>query len=158
MKESVDGSSTSSRIPSLVPIQSSMVTRRTVLKLSGIVAAISFAGCSGIGPGAKTKPIRLGAEAAGWRGLQPASIEETTNPTLKLTTGTTYDLTWENLDGETHELVVTNGGGTELASTDATKHKGATQTTAFTAEPEMIAYHDPYHPESMHGEIRVDSG
>lgn len=135
-----------------------MVDRRTVLKLSSIVATTSFAGCSGIGPGAKTKTIRLGAEAAGWKGRQPASIEGTTNPPLKLTTGTTYDLTWENLDGEKHELVITNGGGTELASTDATKHKGATQTTAFTAEPKMIAYHDPYHPESMHGKIQVDTG
>jgi plastocyanin len=96
--------------------------------------------------------------SSGWQGRRPASIEGETNPTLELTTGTTYALTWKNTNGKKHELIITDDSGTELESTESTKTKGATQTVAFTAEPAMVSYYDTYHPESMRGEIRVNIG
>lgn len=65
MTEPIDGAPSTPRQPMLATIHSQTVDRRTVLKLSGLVTTISLAGCSGVGPGAKTKRIRLGAEAAG---------------------------------------------------------------------------------------------
>lgn len=136
-----------------------VLSRRTILRLSGSAIVTSLlAGCSGVGPIADTEPIELGAISSGWQGKRPASIEDKTNPTVELTTGTTYALTWKNTDGKKHELIITDDSGTELKSTESTKTKGATQTIAFVAEPAMVSYHDTYYPESMRGEIRVNSG
>ena len=133
--------------------------RRTMLGLSSsAVATALLAGCSSLGPHVDTEHIELGAASSGWRGRRPARSAGETNPTLKLTTGTTYALTWKNADGEKHELVITDDSGTELESTESTKKSGATQTVAFTAEPAMVSYHDTYHPESLRGEITVSSG
>lgn len=130
--------------------------RRTVLEL-GVAATTALAGCSGVGPGTETEHIELGAESSGWVGIGPASIDGATNPTLELTTGTTYALTWENHDGEKHDLVITDDSGTELATTGATKSTGAKQTVAFAAKPAMVSYHDTYHPETLRGGITVSS-
>lgn len=140
--------------------------RRSVLALAG-AAVTALAGCTdgGYGGGNGTgddgqgpTTIELGGETAGWTGRAPASIEGTTNPTLQLTVGQTYELTWENLDGVEHELIIENGDGKQLAATESASQTGATRSLTFTANEEMASYYCEYHPQSMRGDVAVDSG
>lgn len=135
---------------------SNMITRRRLLELSGSAVATSLiAGCSGVGPGTETKLLRLGAEKSGWIGKFPDEISGRTNPTLRLHPGSTYALTWQNLDGNYHKLVITDTDGNTLHDTGSTKRKGERQTLAFQVVPEMATYHDAYYPETARGEIHV---
>lgn len=106
--------------------------------------------------GERTQPIRLGAETGGWQGQAPGDIEDETNPTLSLQAGTSYDLTWENLDGEEHELIVEDANGNELEASDSSEQESETVTLTFDATEEMAVYYCEYHPEAMRGEISVE--
>jgi len=103
-----------------------------------------------------TGEIRLGGETAGWTGMAPASIEGTTNPTLRLEADTEYTLVWENLDGAEHELVIADDAGEDLVKSDDAGGEGQTVSTTFTATSEMAEYFCEYHPESMRGELQVE--
>ena len=70
---------------------------------------------------------------AGWQGQAPTSIKGKTNPPLSLQPGTTYELTWVNLDGVEHELIIEDANGNELKATESASQKGATRTVTFTA-------------------------
>ena len=145
--------------------------RRTVL--AGLATATaSLAGCGALesdSPEGEETPtttpedggdegvpqIRLGARADAWVGVQPEGIEEQENPSLVLRSGTPYEIVWENLDGEEHELLVLDGDGEELAASDASATEGDTVTLELTAEEEMEEYLCEYHPEEMRGEITI---
>lgn len=105
---------------------------------------------------AETEMIRLGGETEGWQGEAPSEIEGRTNPTLSLQTETMYELTWENLDGEEHELIIADANGEELEASDESEEEGETVTMTFTATDEMVAYYCEYHPETMRGEITFE--
>lgn len=121
------------------------------------------AGCLGGGDGSADGTVapntfELGGEVAGWRGRAPASIDGTQNPALALTPGETYTVTWENLDGAPHDFVIEDADGERLEGTEATDETGATRSLTFTASAEMAAYVCTFHPTSMRGEIRHDTG
>lgn len=99
--------------------------------------------------------IELGAETSGWVGQAPPDIEGETNPSLSLETGTTYELTWENLDGVEHELIIEDGDEEELEASDSAEEEGETVTLTFEATEEMAAYYCEYHPDAMRSEITV---
>lgn len=90
--------------------QKATETRRRFLKqsvtiLTGVLAVSS--GClDRFAGGGGQETIRLGGDSSGWRGQEPSEIENETNPTLTLDSGTTYKITRENLDGAEHELIM----------------------------------------------------
>ncbi|WP_336342996.1 cupredoxin domain-containing protein [Halalkalicoccus ordinarius] len=108
----------------------------------------------------QTQAIRLGAETAGWQGQAPNDIEDETNPTISLQAGTTYDLTWENLDGEEHELIAEDADGNEIAASDESEQEGETVSMTLEITQEMAGrsgtYYCEYHPEAMRGEFSVE--
>jgi hypothetical protein len=117
-------------------------------------------GTTGIGPptAGPAQAIKLGGKVAGWQGRAPAAIQGETNPTLTLQPGTTYRLTWVNLDGAEHELIIEDSNGKELVASKSSSKKGATRTVTFQAAKQMAQYYCEYHPQSMRGDIRVGSG
>lgn len=99
--------------------------------------------------------VRLGGETQGWVGQAPDAIADETNPTLELRAGTTYEITWENLDGAEHELIVTDENGEEVAASEESEEQGETVTMELDVEEGLAEYYCEYHPEAMRGQITV---
>ena len=97
----------------------------------------------------------LGGEQSGWQGQEPQAIAGETNPTLSMEAGTTYEITWENLDGTEHELIIETESGEQLAATESASEQGATRSLTFEATTEAASYYCEYHPESMRGDVSV---
>lgn len=166
-------------------------SRRSVLRLSGsALATTMLAGCMGEGGGdsgttsTKTKTetedggttttgsssggpkeIRLGSKQSGWVGRKPQSIAGKKNPTLSLKAGQKYKLTWENLDGMEHELLIVNDSNEKLAESDKklvksddAKKKGKKVSVTFTASNKMTRYFCEYHPQTMKGQVKLEGG
>ena len=110
---------------------------------------------SGSGSGT-AETIKLGGKVEGWMGRKPKPINGKTNPTLQLESGTKYELTWVNLDGKEHELIIEDGNNEEIVASESSEKKGATVTMQFTAKENMAEYYCEYHPKSMRG--TVDTG
>lgn len=138
--------------------------RRRVLGYAGAAAAVLTAGCSGTdgegGNGTTTggssgvaESFTLGGRASGWKGMAPERIAEEPNPTLSFTPGERYEVTWENLDGAEHELVVEDANGEEIVATESASETGATRTVTFEATEAMAGYYCEYHPQSMRGQV-----
>ncbi|MFB6140346.1 MAG: BGTF surface domain-containing protein [Halosimplex sp.] len=108
-----------------------------------------------VGGRASAQRIELGGEVTGWVGRRPAAIEGATNPTLPLTAGEQYRLTWENLDGAPHNFVIEDADGAELVRSDILGEEGATQTVEFTASEEMDEYFCEVHPNTMRGGVEI---
>jgi glucose/arabinose dehydrogenase len=127
-------------------------TRRRFLRASAAVGTLVGAG--GIaGAQSQPTPIRLGGEIGGWKGRKPESIAGESNPTLTLDAGTTYRLTWKNIDGRGHNIALLDGEENVLKRTEVMNEQGATQTIEFTARKEMAEYICEPHRTSMHGSI-----
>jgi hypothetical protein len=115
---------------------------------------------TGTGPttGGAAQAIKLGGRIAGWQGRAPSAIQGETNPTLSLQPGAMYRLTWVNLDGAEHELIIEDSNGNELVATESASKKGVTRSVTFTAAKQMAQYYCEYHPQSMRGDIRFGGG
>jgi hypothetical protein len=155
-------------------------SRRSVLRLSGSALATTLlAGCTGGGGGdsgtttetedggttttsggssGDREEIRLGAKQSGWIGRKPQSIADEKNPTLSLKAGQKYKLTWENLDGMEHELLVVDDSNEKLVKSDDAKKKGEKVTVTFTASKKMSRYFCEYHPQTMKGQVKIEGG
>ncbi|QSW99015.1 PQQ-dependent sugar dehydrogenase [Haloterrigena alkaliphila] len=131
-------------------------SRRRVLQAA--VAAGGVAGLGGVALAQETETIELGGQTSGWEGVAPDDIAGETNPTLELESGTTYELTWENLDGQPHNFVIESGEGEELERTELLTGQGETQTLEFEATSEMAEYYCEPHSATMRGEIAVGGG
>lgn len=134
------------------------MTRRRLLGGSAALAGLfATGGClDSITGGGGNESIELGGQTDGWQGQAPGDIEGETNPTLSLESGTTYDLTWENLDGQEHELIIEDADGNELEASDSSEEQGATVTLTFEASEEMAQYYCEYHPDRMRGDITTE--
>ncbi|MDS0477860.1 PQQ-dependent sugar dehydrogenase [Natrinema sp. 1APR25-10V2] len=131
-------------------------SRRRVLQAAA--AAGGVAGFSGLGLAQDTQSFELGGESSGWVGRSPSAIEGETNPTLQLQEGTTYEITWENVDGAPHNIAILDSEGTELEATEIITEEGATQTLEFEATSEMAEYYCAVHPASMRGTLEIGGG
>ncbi|WP_339103510.1 PQQ-dependent sugar dehydrogenase [Haloterrigena salinisoli] len=131
-------------------------SRRRLLQAAaaagGVVALGDIAGAQ------EAETIELGGETSGWQGVAPDDIEGETNPTLELEAGTTYEVTWENLDGQPHNFVIESGEGEELERTELMMQQGETQTLEFEATSEMAEYYCEPHSATMRGDISVGGG
>lgn len=96
----------------------------------------------------------LGGLTAGWEGVAPESINGTVNPMLNLTAGQLYAITWVNVDGAPHNVVIENQQGNEVAGTEVASGQGTTQTLVFRASSEGT-YYCVVHPSSMRGDVQL---
>lgn len=149
----------------VITMDSSLSTnRRTAARLVGAASLTALSGCTGLrltnpASGASDDTtFRLGAEASGWAGLAPEQIVNERNPVLRLPSSATVELTWKNVDGKRHRLVVEDSGGRTLVESAASSTKGETRTVTFEARREMTTYLDPAYPVQMRGEILVTEG
>jgi glucose/arabinose dehydrogenase len=119
-----------------------------------------LAGVGSVTAQAQSQPreIRLGGETTGWVGRTPSRIQGTINPTLELEVGTTYRLTWENIDGRRHNVALLDADDAVLQRTEYVSEEGATQTVEFTASEAMDEYVCQAHLSSMRGGIEFSSG
>ena len=99
--------------------------------------------------------IVLEGWTAGWVGVEPAAIEAEENPTLVLVEGREYSITWENMDGQPHDIQLWDEDGAEIVGTEIMDEEGETQTLDFEATAEMVEYICTVHPTTMVGDVEV---
>jgi glucose/arabinose dehydrogenase/plastocyanin len=138
-------------------IDPSTPSRRRFLAATA-AGVTGLAGVGSVTAQAQPETIRLGGETTGWVGREPSRIQGTINPTLELETGTTYRLTWKNIDGRRHNVALLDGEDNALQRTEYVTEKGATQTFEFTATEAMDEYVCQAHLSSMRGDIEFSSG
>lgn len=161
------------------------VCRRRVLGLAGTAAtATVLAGCIGddgddgtTGDGddddgddangttdgaaaewADVSEIVLDGAFGGWEGAEPTPIEGEENPTLQLTAGREYEITWKNADGAPHNFEIRTAEDELLADTDDLREEGETLTLTVEATDEMAEYVCAYHPRRMRGSVEIRTG
>ncbi|MFP9190667.1 cupredoxin domain-containing protein [Natronosalvus vescus] len=147
------------------------LSRRRTLQLTGLAGTALLAGCQA--PVQQTEPEAddaEGDEPVGWEnveeivleghfdhwiGVEPPEIADEENPTLVLYAGREYELTWENGDGDFHNLVIWDEDDNALEETDYTDEEGATETLTFEASEEMVRFVCAPHVPTMDGAIEV---
>lgn len=102
--------------------------------------------------------VVLGARSDYWLGLAPPEIESVQNPTLQLRAGQQYQISWINLDGERHRLLVNDADGQTLETGDFSASLGASRALPFVARDSMAEYQCEFHPEQMRGDIELGTG
>ncbi|MFP8952672.1 PQQ-dependent sugar dehydrogenase [Natrialbaceae archaeon A-arb3/5] len=90
-----------------------------------------------------------------WFGMEPEEIDGAENPTLELTAGETYTITWENGDGQPHNVVILDETDTILERTEIISEAGERQSLEFEATEEMDRYICEVHPGTMVGQLQV---
>lgn len=91
---------------------------------------------------ADVEEIRLSATTSRFKGVEPALIEGQENPTLVLTEGQEYVITWENEDGQSHNLELwdENEQVVDGHSTEVMAEKNETRSLEFEATAAMTEY------------------
>ncbi|WP_238709584.1 cupredoxin domain-containing protein [Natronorubrum halophilum] len=97
-------------------------------------------------------------KTGGWEGVEPEAIAGVQNPTLYLTAGEEYEVSWENDDGSTHNFTIESGEGEDLEQTDDVDEQGESTSMSFDASEEMAEYYCVPHPDAMRGEIDIQEG
>ena len=144
------------------------LTRRRALQVSvATLATASLAGCLGDDDDGDdddgideeawegVTEIYLEGYTPGWEGVEPAVIDGETNPTLVLTEGETYTITWENGDGDSHNIEIRDDTGGTIEETDLMGEEGETQTLEFEATADMADYVCTPHAGTMIGDIEI---
>jgi len=157
--------------------QDGQVSRRRMLKLTGIASSTAFvAGCGGGGNGngngnggggngggedgveiSPDQDIRFSGQTTHWEGLQPSSIEGAENPTLILEAGENYSIGWTEGDGAAHNLELRNDDGEVVngyTTGDPVSDPGNDEIFEFEAQDVITLYRCEPHPQ-MEAEIRV---
>lgn len=102
--------------------------------------------------------IYLDGYTEGWEGVAPEPIQGETNPTLVLFEGNQYSLTWENRDGAAHDFTLWDDSQSDVESTEQMSEEGETLTLEFEATQEMAQYVCTIHPNTMIGDVQIESG
>lgn len=106
---------------------------------------------------ADSNHYELGALTSHWGGEEPSEIEGEENPTLTLTPGEEYTVTWHNRDGNYHKLLIRDEDRNVLENTDGNGEEGSTESVTFVATDEMHDYQCEPH-FSMNGDIETQGG
>ncbi|WP_255171178.1 twin-arginine translocation signal domain-containing protein [Natrononativus amylolyticus] len=137
-------------------------TRRSVLKWSGgAVVAATLSGCTETATVYEVwggvAQIVLECYTDGWRGVEPAIIEDVQNPTLVLYESHEYEITMRNGDGEAHSLEIRAGDQTVDSDyqTSLTDERGETETVAIEGVPWMTEYVCKVHSQTECGVVDV---
>lgn len=129
-----------------------MISRRGMLNATATTLTVA-AGSSMVAGQEAAVTFEFAGATRGWQGRAPESISGATNPTLTLQPGTTYRITWENVDGQPHNVVIVDDEENQLERTELITE--GTQTLTFTATAEMSGYYCEAHPTSMRGNISI---
>ncbi|SDR15836.1 PQQ-dependent sugar dehydrogenase [Halopelagius longus] len=144
MKDNTTDESSDHRLPLENP------SRRTFLKSTVVAGGLASLGDVAA---AENHQFELHGQVEGWIGAAPPSIEGVTNPTLEVKAGETYTITWVNVDGKTHNLVIVDDEGYQVLRTKLEPEQGAVQTVQFEATENMGEYYCEIHPRSMRGQF-----
>lgn len=102
--------------------------------------------------------IILDGYTEAWEGVEPEPIAGEQNPTVILIEGQEYDFTWENADGQPHNIAIWDSNDEAVVeATDIVDSEGETQTLTVEASEEMAAYVCEVHPETMIANIQIES-
>ena len=101
--------------------------------------------------------IVLEGRTGGWEGVEPEPIAGEQNPTLVLTAGQEYTLTWTNADGLPHNVAIYDEDGETVEDyvTEFMDEEGESQDLEFEATDEMAEYLCQTHPNTMVGAIEI---
>lgn len=125
-------------------------TRRRLLAVTGgALAASTLPGLATAGHG---NHYVIGAETSHWAGEEPSDIAGEENPTLPMTVGEEYTVTWHNRDGNYHKLLIRNEDNEVLARSPGNNEQGGTEAVTFVVTEEMDNYQCEPH-FSMNGDI-----
>lgn len=130
------------------------IPRRRFLTAAAATGVVVSAG-GFVNASQQGQEIQLVGRAGGWEGVAPADIEGQTNPTLALTAGQDYTVTWENGDGASHNFAIRDANGDNILSSEFMSEQGATQSVEFTASEEMAQYVCEVHPGTMVGDVQI---
>lgn len=145
------------------------ITRRTAMKVTGAAAATALiAGCGDDDDDDEEEEtfeieageqIEFDGQTSGWEGVAPGDIDGEVNPTLVLEEGETYEIGWEEGDGQTHNIQLENEDR-ELVDddwqTDRTQEPDGDQWIEFEATDDIAYYVCDPHPDAMRGEIQIE--
>lgn len=107
---------------------------------------------------AGVETVELDGFTEGWEGVAPGGIEGEQNPTLVLTEGTEYTVTWENADGQPHDFTLWDENEATIDGTDTRQEEGETASLTFEATSDIDQYVCTIHPTTMLGDVDVQSG
>lgn len=128
------------------------VGRRRLLVASG--ALLAGSALSIPASAADSNHYELGARTSHWEGEEPSDVEGVENPTLSMTPGEEYTVTWHNRDGNYHKLLIRDEDSNVLESTSGNNEQGGTESVTFVATAEMDNYQcEPHYP--MRGDIET---
>lgn len=138
-------------------------TRRRVLQTTGgvLLLGLGSASASAQEDAEDIEPdtrIVFEALTEGWVGVEPEGIEDEENPTLTLQDGESYEIGWEEGDGQPHniELVDEDDEVVEDYETEEATEGGDDQFIEFDATDEIVEYVCRVHPTTMRGEIEIE--
>ncbi|WP_330632977.1 ThuA domain-containing protein [Halocatena halophila] len=137
------------------PIHANESSRSNQIELEAIEQSPNDSNGPKRGSGGRGPPAHAGKPRYTWRGIVPAEIDRTSNPTLSLVAGETYTLKWTNRTGKPHNVVIVDGDGTKLQKSSVQPHDGETQTIEFTATEAMAEYYSQTNRHEMRGTIEV---
>lgn len=103
--------------------------------------------------------IELEGQTSGWVGVSPDPIADEENPTLVLFNGQEYTISFENTDGQEHNLQILDGDGSIVDDyeTDSISSEGETATLeGVQASDEMTNYICEPHESTMDGSIQIE--
>ncbi|ELY56523.1 blue (type 1) copper domain-containing protein [Natronococcus amylolyticus DSM 10524] len=138
-------------------------TRRRILQVAGgslLISSIGIPASAQDDEEAIEPETEIFLEGAndGWIGVEPDSITDEENPTLVLTAGDSYEITFENIDGSNHNLEIVDGDDdvVDEYETETTDEEGDTETLEIEEITDgMAEYVCRHHDETMRGEIEV---
>ncbi|AHF99854.1 hypothetical protein HALLA_14725 [Halostagnicola larsenii XH-48] len=110
---------------------------------------------------ADVEEIRLSATTSRFEGVEPEFIEGEENPTLVLTEGEEYVITWVNADGKSHNLELWDEDETVVDghSTEVMGEKNETRSLEFEADAAMSEYICRIHVDwGKRGDIEIATG
>ncbi|ELZ00073.1 cupredoxin domain-containing protein [Natrialba asiatica] len=91
----------------------------------------------------------------GWVGVAPAELDGKSNPTLRLIEGEEHEIVWTNGDGSNHNFTVADEDGEVIEATDFVNEQGESLSFTITADEEMAEYYCMPHPVQMRGPIEL---
>lgn len=104
--------------------------------------------------------IVLNGYTSGWEGVEPEAITDDTNPTLVLTEGKEYVITWKNGDGVPHNIEIwdENEEIVKDYETELMEEEGETQSLEIEATETMSEYVCEIHSDwDQRGDIKIET-
>lgn len=144
---------------------SRQLSRRAVVKASGVTGAALLAGClndddpdNDIAQWEDVDEFYFEGRVEAWTGLEPDLIDGEDNPTITLIEGQEYDFRWVNADGVLHNMEIRDDDGEiidDYQSDDVSEEGEEAVIEGVVATEEMDVYICMFHTTTQVGDIEV---